>query len=191
MEYQLQMLQQICDDIKVNIQTELGKQRRSRAYDGSSKPIGGGYVGALSNRMNTGKLFESVTVKPVETEKGFDIEVTFPGADYWQWVNFGRRGRNTEIVGNSPSVKYPPLFAIENWIREKGLPQFRDKRGRFMSNRDRAFLIQRSIGEYGIFPTLFVNEGIQKSEDEVKFFLVDYGKALVKSNIDKNLGIKR
>jgi hypothetical protein len=184
MEQELQILLRICDEIKTNIQTELGKPRRSRAYDGTPKPVKGGYVGALSNRITTGNLFESVTVKPVETQKGFDIEVSFPGADYWKWVNFGRRGRNTEIVGNSPTVKYPPLFAIENFIREKGLPQFRDKRGRFMSNRDRAFLIQRSIGEYGIFPTLFVNEGIQKSDEEIKFFLVDYGRAVVKSKID-------
>jgi len=186
MEQELQLIQQICNRIKENIQDQLATKRRSRAYDGTDKPIGGGYVGALSNRMNTGKLFESVTVEPVETQKGFDIEVTFPGADYWKWVNFGRRGRNLDIVGNSTTVKYPPLFTIENWIRERGLPQFRDKRGRFMSNKSRAFLIQRSIGEYGIFPTLFVNEGIQKSEEYVKFFLVDYGRAVVKSNIDKN-----
>ena len=179
MERELEILLRICDEIKNNIQTELGKPRRSRAYDGTPKPVKGGYVGALSNRITTGTLFESVTVKPVETQKGFDIEVSFPGADYWKWVNFGRRGKQ-----QSPTVKYPPLFAIENFIREKGLPQFRDKRGRFMSNRDRAFLIQRSIGEYGIYPTLFVNDGIQKSDEDVKFFLVDYGRAVVKSKLN-------
>ena len=101
------ILLQICDEIKNSIQSELLKDRFSRAYDGTQKPVKGGYVGALSNRKTTGKLFESVTVKPTTTEKGFDIEVTFPGADYWKWVNFGRRGRNTQIAGNSPTVKYP------------------------------------------------------------------------------------
>jgi|APGre2960657404_1045060.scaffolds.fasta_scaffold01462_4 hypothetical protein len=182
MATELEILFDLCEEIKINIQKELESERRSRAYDGTPKPVKGGYVGALSNRITTGTLFESVTVKPVETQKGFDIEVTFPGADYWKWVNFGRRGKNPEIVGNSPTVKYPPLQAIEDWIAEKGLPQFRDRRGRFISNKKRAFLIQRSIGEYGIFPTLFVNEGIQKSENAVKFFLVDYGRAVVKSN---------
>lgn len=181
-----EILLEICDRIKNNIQKELEKPRRSRAYDGTPKPIGGGYVGALSNRITTGTLFDSVTVEPTKTEKGFDIQVTFPGADYWKWVNFGRRGRNTDIAGNSPTAKYPPLYVIEDWIAEKGLPQFRDRRGRFITNKKRAFLIQRSIGEYGIFPTLFVNEGIQKSEESVKFFLVDYGRAVIKSNIDKN-----
>jgi len=186
-ERETQILLQICDDIKNNIQKELLKDRFSRAYDGTRKPVNGGYVGALSNRKTTGKLFEAVTVQPTTTEKGFDIQVTFPGADYWKWVNFGRRGKNTDIAGNSTTVKYPPLSAIQSWIANKGLPQFRDKRGRYMSNADRAFLIQRSIGEYGIFPTLFVNEGIQKSEEDVKFFLVDYGRTVIKSIIDKQL----
>ena len=187
MEQELEILKRICVVIKDNIQLELERDRKSRAYDGTAKPIKGGYVGALSSRVTTGRLYNSVTVEPTQTAKGYDIEVTFPGADYWKWVNFGRRGRNTDIIGNSTTVKYPPLSAIEDWIADKGLPQFRDRRGRFISNKKRAFLIQRSIGEYGIFPTLFVNEGIQNAEGLVKFSLIDYGKALIKSTLDKTI----
>jgi len=186
------ILDLICDLVKNDIQGELGKIRRSRAFDGQLKPIGtggAGYIGALSQRITTGKLYESVTVRPVETENGFDIEVSFPGADYWRWVNYGRRGRNDEIAGNSPTVKYPPLYAIQNWIAEKGLPQFRDKRGRFLSNKTRAFLVQRSIGEYGIFPTLFIQEGIKKSEERVNYYLGDYGRELLTTIINNNLGL--
>lgn len=186
MEEELEILLTICNQIKTSIQNQLEKDRDSRAYDGTPKPVFGNYVGALSNRISTGKLFESVTVQPVRTEKGFDIEITFPGADYWKWVNFGRRGRSDLIVGYNPNVKYPPLFAIEKWISDRGLPQFFDAQGRPISDRSRAFLIQRSIGEYGIFPTLFVNEGVQNAGDSVKFSLIDYGRALVKSTLDTN-----
>lgn len=181
-------LELISELLRNDIQEQLTKIRRSRAFDGTPKPISGGYVGALSRRITTGKLYESVTVGPVKDPNGnVSIQVSFPGADYWMWVNYGRRGRNTEIAGNSPTVKYPPLSAIQNWIRNKGLPQFRDKRGRFMSNDDRAFLIQRSIGEYGIFPTLFVERGYEMTENRVVFYLGEYGLKLFEELIDKSL----
>jgi len=166
----------ICDIVKNDIQEQLLKVRRSRAWDGKAKPVNGGYagyVGALSQRKNTGLLYESVTVKPLETEDGLAIDISFPGADYAYYVNYGRRGKK-----NSPTVKYPPLSAIENWISQKGLPQFRDRRGRFISNRQRAFMVQASIGEYGIAPTFFLQEGLKASDERIKYYLGEYGKRL-------------
>lgn len=178
------ILDLICDIVKNDIQEQLGKIRASRAFDGQKKPIGGGYVGAISNRITTGTLYQSVSVTPVQEGNRMTIKIDFPGADYWVWVNYGRRGRNTRIAGNSPTVKYPPLTAIRNWIAEKGLKQFRDRRGRFMSNADREFLIQRSIGEYGIFPTLFLQKGLDASKDRVEFYLGDYGKTVLEDIIN-------
>lgn len=170
----------ISDLIKNDIQSQLGQVRASRAFNGQRKPIGGGYVGALSQRKTTGLLYESVTVTPTTLPDGsVTISVTFPGADYWRWVNYGRRGKR-----DSPTVKYPPIDAIENWIAEKGLPQFRDRRGRFISNKKRLFLIQRSIGEYGIFPTLFVEKGVEETLDRVEFYLGEYGKELLTQLIE-------
>lgn len=169
------ILDLLSDLIKSDIQSQIGKIRPSRAFNGQRKPVGGGYVGAISNRKNTGNLYESVTVQPIVLPDGrTTIEVSFPGAPYWEFVNYGRRGKQ-----DSPTVKYPPLSAIQTWISQKGLPQFRDRRGRFISNRDRLFLIQRSIGEYGIFPTMFVQEGYKMTEDRVVYYLGEYGKYLL------------
>jgi hypothetical protein len=169
------ILDLMSDLIKNDIQDQLKKIRPSRAFNGRRKPIGGGYVGAISNRVTSGTLFNSVTVQPTVLPDGTTtIEVSFPGADYWEWVNYGRRGKQ-----DSSTVKYPPLSAIQSWISEKGLPQFRDRRGRFISNRNRLFLIQRSIGEYGIFPTMFVQEGYKMTEDRVVYYLGEYGKYLL------------
>jgi hypothetical protein len=177
----------ISDLLKNDIQSELSKIRLSRAWNGEKKPVGGGtagYVGAISNRINTGTLYESVTVEPITDPSGnILIVVSFPAAeDYWEYVNYGRRGKR-----DSPTVKYPPLSAIQNWIAQRGLPQFRDRRGRFISNRDRAFLVQRSIGEYGIFPTLFLERGIEKSEERVESYLGEYGLKLFQEYVDKSL----
>ena len=170
------ILDLLSDLIKNDIQSQIGKIRPSRTFRGQRKPVGGGYVGAISNRINTGTLYESVTVRPTTLPDGsVTIEVSFPGAeDYWRYVNYGRRGKQ-----DSPTVKYPPLSAIQTWIQQRGLPQFRDSRGRFISNRDRAFLVQRSIGEYGIFPTLFLEEGYKMTEDRVVFYLGNYGLQLL------------
>ena len=177
------ILDLLSDLLKNDIQEQLTKIRGSRAFNGQRKPIGGGYIGAISNRVNTGTLYNSVTVQPVELPNGdVSIQVTFPGADYWLWVNYGRRGKR-----DSSTVKYPPLSAIQNWIAEKGLPQFRDKRGRFISNRARLFMIQRSIGEYGIFPTLFLQKGYEATQDRVVFYLGEYGKSLLEELIDETI----
>lgn len=181
------ILDLICDIVKNDIQSQLTEIRASRAFDGKRKPIGGGYVGAISNRKNTGNLYNSVTVVPVQQENQLGIEISFPSAEYWKWVNYGRRGKDTRIAGNSATVKYPPLSAIKAWIAEKGLPQFRDKRGRFMTNKARAFLIQRSIGEYGIFPTLFLQKGLEASKDRVVYYLGEYGRTLIENIINEQI----
>lgn len=180
-------LELISELLKNDIQAEISKIRRSRAWNGQQKPVGrggAGYVGALSNRINTGTLYKSVTVQPEQDAEGnVMIGVSFPeAADYWEYVNYGRRGKR-----DSTTVKYPPLNVIQTWIAQRGLPQFRDSRGRFISNRERAFLIQRSIGEYGIFPTLFLERGYEAAEDRVVFYLGEYGFKLFQELVDKTI----
>jgi hypothetical protein len=175
-------LELISDLVKNDIQSEISKIRASRAWNGQRKPINGGYVGALSNRMNTGTLYQSVTVEPEYDSSNniVGIGISFPGAqEYWEYVNYGRRGKR-----DSPTVKYPPLQVVMSWATQRGLPQFRDKRGRFISNRERGFLLQRSIGEYGIFPTLFLEKGIEKTQDRVVYYLGEYGEALFNELFD-------
>ena len=57
------------------------------------------------------------------------------------------------------------------WAKIKGLPQFRDKKGRFISNESRAFLIARSIGKKGIKPFPFITDVVEQSENDLLYIL--------------------
>jgi hypothetical protein len=105
--------------------------------------------------------------------------VDFGQAEYGYWVNFGRRGK---LQG----AKYPPLSAISKWARERKVGQFRDKQGRFVSNKTRDFLLQRSIGEYGIYRTDFVNKGINKVMDNVIYYLGVYAQEFITKLLEDN-----
>jgi hypothetical protein len=152
----------ITELLKNSVVDELGKIRQSRGYDGRLKPVSGSKMPAISNRKNTGFLSREINVQ-FETDLADGevyLVIDYGLATYGEFVNDGRRGK---LQG----AKYPPLSAILTWARQRRLPQFRDERGRFMSNDDRAFLLQRSIGEYGIFRTNFVQKGV----DNVIYYL--------------------
>ena len=166
------------DLIRNDIETQLKKVRASRAFDGKLKPVKSSGLSTLGTRAG---LIDALNVEVVTLPNGnVTIAVTFPGKPYWVYVNYGRRGKQ-----QSPTVKYPPLQAISRWISKKGLPQFRDRRGRFISNEDRLFLIQRSIGEYGIFPTLFIQAAMEETQDKMVYYLGEYGKNLLEELLQK------
>lgn len=156
----------ITELLKGSIQNELRKIIPSRAYDGRPKPISGNGFTKLSNRINTGTLYNSIDVffQTDMADGNVELIVDFGVAEYGYWVDNGRRGR---LQG----AKYPPLSVIQQWARQRKVGQFRDKKGRFMSNKSRDFLLQRSIGEYGIYKTNFVNKGVNRVLDNVIYYL--------------------
>lgn len=70
----------------------------------------------------------------------------------------------------SYTSKRPPRKTLEEWISKRRF-QFRDNKGRFMSYKSMSFLIQRSIFEKGIKPSLFFTkpfeQGFKKLPDEL------------------------
>jgi len=84
-------------------------------------------------------------IEPIITENDDGVSLGILMPRYAEFVDKGRR----------PGAKMPPLQPIKNWAKEKGLPQFRDKKGRYISNNSRAFLIARSIARDGIKPRPF------------------------------------
>jgi len=175
------ILRMLGDVIEQNIKTELLKPRQSRGYDGRPKS-----PGAVNNRVYTGRLLDAATVSwERDTDGNIKMVIEFPGAPEWQVVNSGRRGKK-----QSPTFKYPPLATIATWARTRtnnSIPQFRDKQGRFMSNDDRAFLIQRSIGELGIAPTFFLDEAIKQSMDDISRDFGIYGRAFIEEVIREKI----
>lgn len=118
-----------------------------------------------SPRKASGNLIKSLVVK---WEVDFNADPSAPEPllvvemdDYYYWVDQGRK----------PSFKYPPLKDIEKWTRQKPLGRFRDKKGRFIDNESRTFLVARSIKEKGFQGINFLS----KAEAEVTNQLVNLG----------------
>lgn len=132
-----------------------------------------GYYGKPKTAFNrrgsvaTGALLRDLTVEwKVEPEQGqFMLEVSFPNVE----PDF-----LPEIIdqGRKPSFKYPPLAAIEQWVRVKPV-FFRDKSGKFSRGtlKQRAFLVARSIKEEGFKGRNFLT----KAEDQVINQLTELG----------------
>ena len=184
MSQSTQYLELIAEILKDDIQSELMKQRPSRTYDGRRKPVSGKYPTPMSNRLNTGRLYNSVTVDYVEDPKGQTrLRLTFPNAPEWRYVQYGRKPQASR-------TGYPPLRAITEWTYQRGLSQFRDSRGRFMSNETRAVLIRNSIGKYGIYPTKFIDEGFNKARERIVYYLGLYGRTILEDFIQKKIIIQ-
>lgn len=176
----------ILDLVKNSVQSELRVVRPSRGYDGRPKPISGNSFTKLSDRINTGTLYNSIDVyyESDLVDGNLELVIDFGVATYGYWVNYGRKGR---LQG----AKYPPLSSIQQWARQRKVGQFRDKKGRFISNKSRDFLLQRSIGEYGIYRTDFVNKGVNKVLENVVYYLGLYAEQFITQLLeDKKIIIK-
>jgi hypothetical protein len=155
------ILDNIQNYLKTAIQAELLITRPSRAYDGRLKPVSGNGPTPYSNRKYTGRLINSVEVEFLEIEGNLRLQVSFPNAPEWYWVNYGRKGKE-----QNPGLKYPPLSAIDKWVVAKpGINlAVRDAQGRFIERKSLVYLIQRSIGQYGYFGIRFIDAAIRKTE---------------------------
>lgn len=99
------------------------------------------------------------------------ISLSFFMEDYGVFQDKGVSG--TKQKYNTPfsyTSKRPPRKTLEKWISKRRF-QFRDKKGKFMSYKSMSFLIQRSIFEKGIKPSLFFTkpfeQGFKKLPDEL------------------------
>jgi hypothetical protein len=81
------------------------------------------------------------------------LQIDFYYEDYGENVESGRK----------PNSKFPPPPAIAAWAKQRGIPQFRDKKGRYISNDSRTFLLSRAIAIKGIRPFPFFIDAIEDS----------------------------
>lgn len=155
MEQQMEMIRKL---LYTAIVKQLNTPYPAQGYYGDTKR-------GNSPRKASGSLIKSLNVRwevdfnadPSQPEPLLVVEMD----DYWYWVDQGRK----------PSLKYPPLSAIAKWTRQKPLPRFRDKKGRFIDNESRTFLTAKSIKEKGFKGINFIT----KAENEVINELVNLG----------------
>lgn len=121
------------------IVTELRTPYKPEGYYGEQK-TGFNRRGSVA----TGQLINDLSVEWDETPEGnFQLVVSFPTVQPSFLPNIIDEGRR-------PSDRYPPLAAIEAWVRVKPV-FFRDQRGKFTKGtvKQRAFLVAKSIKEKG------------------------------------------
>jgi len=126
-------------------------------------------------------LFNDFNYLVTNTGQTVTLEFVFGKAeDYWQFVDEGVKGvggfkgSGRARGQGSPfkfSNKMPPRRAIDKWIVTKPLKAGRDERGRFVSRKSLAFLIQRSIFQRGLERTQFFSrpftEQLDKQTDNI------------------------
>jgi hypothetical protein len=104
-------------------------------------------------KIAAGTLYNSVSYE-VNTKTG---EIDFFYADEGKFVESGRR----------KGARFPPPGAISKWASEKGIPRFRDKKGRYISNKSRTFLLSRAIVKKGIRPFPFFTDALEQATQQL------------------------
>jgi hypothetical protein len=109
-------------------------------------------------KIAAGTLYNSVEYE-VDRSTG---EIQFYYAEEGKFVESGRR-----------PGRFPPPQAIANWAKIKGIPRFRDKKGRYISNDSRTFLLSRSIAKKGIRPFPFFTDALEQATQQLYNTLED------------------
>ena len=104
-------------------------------------------------KVAAGTLYNSISYE-INKKTG---EIDFFTAEEGKFVESGRRR----------GARMPPPGAIAKWAKEKGIPQFRDKKGRYISNDSRTFLLSRSIAIKGIKPFPFLTGAIEQATQQL------------------------
>lgn len=85
----------------------------------------------------------------------YSIEVDIRWLEYWQYIEQGRK-----------PGKWPPISAIERWIRVKPVLPQADAYGRVPTIPQLAFLISRAIAENGIEPVPIKAETMKELNEQ-------------------------
>lgn len=121
-----------------------------------------------ANLTRQGKRASNGLYRSLKSKVDFGNEkkITITGADYLDFVDQGVSGKRKKY--NTPfsfKNKMPPREPIKDWIKTKKL-FLRDEKGRFKKGgiNSLSFLIQRSIFNKGLRPSLFFTRAMETSE---------------------------
>jgi len=113
---------------------------------------------AQSNLIRGKKATPGTLMKSISYTIDQNLNIDFYYEDYGEFVESGRR----------KGARMPPLDPIAKWAKQRSLPRFRDKKGRYISNESRAFLLSRSISIKGIKPFPFFTDAIEDSINKLQ-----------------------
>lgn len=145
----------------------------------------------------SGLLYKSLADWTIDVSKAGSVSLKFELPEYAVYQDKGVKGaanfkshRMAEFTPYKFKDKMPPQKEIKNWVRTKSI-RFRDKKGRFISHEQTAFIIQRSIYQKGIPQTLFFTKPFRRGysklpSDIIKAFGQDVDRFLTANFEDKN-----
>ena len=170
-----QILAEIAAMLKKSLVVQLNTPRPVKTYAGLQKTVNGKPV-PMSPPRASGNLIKNLNVYWVDSDFESQPELIVELPDYYYFVEQGRK-----------PGRFPPLNMISTWARvKKEIPQFRDKKGRFISNESRAFLIGQSIATYGFGATPFIDKAIADVLPKIVPKLGDAAAALFQKAINEN-----
>jgi hypothetical protein len=184
-----QILARVAELLQNNIKKQLSRIRPSTTYGspfrrGINKPVSGRYPTPFSAPISTGNLFRSVNVEWTgefdEAGQQPQLTVDFGNANYWYWIDQGRKP-NTSTTGTGVMKR-----ALADWARVKPLPRYRDAKGRFITNEQRAFLITRSVAKYGYGGTNFLELAFEQTFQDIETEVGDASVAAILALIDQS-----
>ena len=111
---------------------------------------------AKANLQNAGRVATGTLYESIGYEITPDGDVLFSYEDYGDYVESGRK----------PGSRMPPVAPIAAWAKVKGLPQFRDKKGRFLSNEQRGWILAKAIARDGFRPVRFFSDAFDLAIQE-------------------------
>jgi hypothetical protein len=115
----------------------------------------------------TGDLYGSLGYDLNTSPNSFSLE--FYMMDYGQFVDQGVSG--IDMKYNTPfsfTNKKPPMQPLADWAKRRNI-RLRDEKGRFKKGNYRSigFVLQKSIYEKGIKPSLFFTKPFEKAFDRL------------------------
>lgn len=135
------VLERFGEEAAFQMRETLTETRQRRTGDGRLRSLRGDTVA-------TGSLLRSVRWEIVTD--GRTLELEFPLADHWEFVEYGRR-----------PGRMPPIGPIRDWLRVRGLPE------------SMAFPVARRIGRDGIAARPFVRPAVTDRLEQLALDLAD------------------
>jgi len=121
------------------------------------------------NKVATGNLYKSISFEVLP-----DGTVNFYYDDAGDFVESGRRRGS----------RFPPMSKIASWIKIKGLEQWRNKKGQFISRDAQTFLIARGISKNGIKPFPFFSDPFDEAMNSYAYILEEAIAEEIENDID-------
>lgn len=108
-------------------------------------------------QYSSGRLYNSITFKTAITGKG--LKVTIRLADYWQYIEYGRR----------KGARMPPIKAIKDWIEVRNIVprpvKLSNGKTEIPTTESLAYIIARSISRKGIKARPYMQQSIDENMD--------------------------